>query len=66
MTKLTEAQLAKYCSYIARSAAGWAGDLIDNPGAETRAVDAKFTSRFTDDIRLRLDFIDALASHKED
>jgi hypothetical protein len=61
MTKLTQARFSMQCSYIAKNAAGWAGDLLTLPETYGDAVDAKTVSRFTDEMRGKLDRLDELA-----
>ncbi|MGN7710815.1 hypothetical protein [Agrobacterium radiobacter] len=61
MAKLTEAQFAQQCAYIAKNAAAWAGDTLTLPENHHRPADANMVKRFTDEIRGRLDRLDESA-----
>ncbi|EGP57375.1 hypothetical protein Agau_C201679 [Agrobacterium tumefaciens F2] len=61
MTKLTEAQFAQQCAYIAKNAAAWAGDTLTLPENHHRPADANMVRRFTDEMRGRLDRLDEWA-----
>ena len=58
--KLTNAQFAQQCAYIAKNASNWAAELLDY--AENRGSEAnpEAVFRFTDSIRGRLDRLDRL------
>lgn len=58
MSKLTEAVFSMQCSFIAKNAAAWAGDILTLPENYSREADPKTVGRFTDDIRKRLDRLD--------
>lgn len=59
--KLTEADFARNCAYMARIISGWAGDALTLPERLQTPIDAKTVARFTDDIRGHLDRLDELA-----
>ena len=56
--KLTEAQFSMQCSFIAKNAAAWAGDLLTLPEHYTKEADPRTVARFTDEMRQRLDRLD--------
>lgn len=58
---LTEAQFSMQCSYIAKNAAAWAGDLLTLEENCHRAADPHTVARFTDEMRKRLDRLDQRA-----
>jgi hypothetical protein len=60
--KLTEAIFSMQCSFIAKNAAAWAGDLLTLPERYDEASNPRTVARFTDDMRERLDRLDAWAS----
>lgn len=61
MSKLTEALFSMQCSFIAKNAAAWAGDILTLPEHYNREADAKTVARFTDEMRARLDRLDEWA-----
>lgn len=61
MSKLTEAQFSMFCSYIAKNAAAWAGDILTLPERYNREADPKNVALFTDEIRGKLDRLDEMA-----
>ncbi|MEJ8311133.1 hypothetical protein [Agrobacterium larrymoorei] len=61
MSKLTEAHFSMLCSYIAKSAAAWAGDILTLPERHARAADPANVARFTDEMRGKLDRLDEMA-----
>lgn len=61
MAKLTEAQFAQQCAYIAKNAAAWAGDTLTLPENHHRPADANMVRRFTDEMRERLARLDEWA-----
>lgn len=65
--KLTEAVFSMQCSFIAKNAAAWAGDMLTLPENYAREVETRTVARFTDEMRVRLDRLDEWAgrSHKE-
>ncbi|MEH3111556.1 MAG: hypothetical protein PGN22_15795 [Agrobacterium cavarae] len=62
MPKLTEAHFSMLCSYIAKNAAAWAGDILTLPERHARPADPANVARFTDEIRGKLDRLDEMAS----
>lgn len=66
MSKLTEAQFSVQCSFIAKNAAAWAGDILTLPEHYNREADAKTVARFTDEMRVRLDRLDEWAGRVPD
>jgi len=58
MSKLTEAVFSMQCSFIAKNAAAWAGDLLTLPEYYNHEADPITVARFTDDMRGRLDRLD--------
>ncbi|KQZ96795.1 hypothetical protein ASD74_05940 [Rhizobium sp. Root564] len=61
MSKLTEAHFSMLCSYIAKNAAAWAGDILTLPERHGRAADPANVARFTDEMRGKLDRLDEMA-----
>ena len=61
---MTEAQFSMQCSFIAKNAAAWAGDLLELPELYNRKADARMVARFTDAMRERLDRLDEWAGRK--
>lgn len=61
MSRLTEAVFSMQCSFIAKNAAAWAGDILTLPEHYNREADAKTVARFTDEMRARLDRLDEWA-----
>lgn len=59
--RITEAQFSMQCSFIAKNAAAWAGDILTLQERYNREADAKTVARFTDEIRERLDRLDKWA-----
>lgn len=59
--RITEAQFSMQCSFIAKNAAAWAGDLLTLPEHYNRQADTNTVARFTDEMRARLDRLDAWA-----
>ena len=51
MTKLTEAVFSMQCSFIAKNAAAWAGDILTLPEHYNQEADPKTVARFTDEMR---------------
>ncbi|MGH6774726.1 hypothetical protein [Brucella tritici] len=56
--KLTNAQFSMQCAFIAKNAAAWAGDSLTLPEELNREIRPDTVSRFTDEIRERLDRLD--------
>lgn len=50
MSKLTEAIFSMQCSFIAKNASAWAGDILTFPEHYNREADPKTVARFTDEI----------------
>lgn len=65
MSKLTEAVFSMQCSFIAKNAAAWAGDILTLPERYSCEADAKTVARFTDEIRSRLDRLDEWAGREK-
>jgi hypothetical protein len=63
---LTEAQFSMQCSYIAKHAAAWAGDILTLPERYNLPADPATVRRFTDDIRHRLEIIEKWAAEHQD
>lgn len=61
MAKLTEAVFSMQCSFIAKNAAAWAGDILTLPEHYNREADPNTVARFTDEMRSRLDRLDEWA-----
>lgn len=59
--RITEAQFSMQCSFIAKNAAGWAGDILTLPERYNLEADVNSVARFTDEMRGRLARLDALA-----
>lgn len=59
--KLTEAIFSMQCSFIAKNAAAWAGDLLTLPEQYDTVSNPRTVARFTDDMRGRLDRLDKWA-----
>lgn len=59
--KITSAQFSMQCSFIAKNASAWAADMLTLPESYQDPVDTATVARFTDDIRGRLDRLDAWA-----
>lgn len=59
--KLTKMQFSIQCSFIAKNAAAWAGDLLGLPDCNDTEADARMVARFTDEMRERLDRLDERA-----
>lgn len=59
--RITSAQFSMQCSFIAKNAAAWAGDMLTLPESYQDPVDTATVARFTDDMRERLDRLDAWA-----
>lgn len=60
-TKLTGAEFAQACAYIARNAASWAGDSLTLPEDHAAPIAPSTVARFTDDMRERLNRLDERA-----
>lgn len=65
MAKLTEAQFAQQCAYIAKNASAWAGDTLTLPENHHRPAEVNMVKRFTDEIRGRLDRLDEWACRSD-
>ena len=59
--KLTEAVFSMQCSFIAKNAAAWAGDILTLPENYNHKSDWVTVSRFTDEMRSRLNRLDERA-----
>lgn len=66
MDELTEVEFSKQCSFIAKEAAAWAGDLLTLPERLECKVDKETVARFTDKMRERLDRLDERAGRKKE
>lgn len=63
--RITEAQFSMQCSFIAKNAAAWAGDILTLPENYNREAATNTVSRFTDEMRGRLDRLDAWAGRSD-
>ena len=59
--KMTKAQFAQQCAYIAKNASAWAGDTLTLPEYFNDPESAQTVSRFTDQMRGHLDLLDKWA-----
>lgn len=59
--RITEAQFSMQCSFIAKNAAAWAGDILTLPEHYNREAETNTVARFTDEMRERLDRLDKWA-----
>lgn len=59
--RFTEAQFSTQCAFIAKSAAAWAGDILTLPERYNEPASPATVGRFTDEMRERLDRLDARA-----
>jgi hypothetical protein len=59
--RITEAQFAMQCAFVAKNAASWAGDILTLPERYNQASSPSSVGRFTDEMRGRLDRLDAWA-----
>ena len=58
---LSEAEFARQCTFIAKNAAAWAGDILTLPELYSEHASASTVARFTDEMRARLDRLDGMA-----
>ena len=59
--KLTNAQFARHCASMAREASAWSADLLALDEYHHEPARPDVVARFTDDLRRRLQYIDACA-----
>ena len=59
--RLTEADFARSCAYLASTCAQWAGGALVLPECYQKPASVATVARFTDEIRERLDYLDKLA-----
>jgi hypothetical protein len=59
--RLTEAQFAMQCAYIAKNAAAWTGDTLTTFDDLSKDANTDTVARFTNDMRERLDRLDQWA-----
>ena len=61
MAKLTEAEFAQQCAFIAKNAADWASSILEIGEALNDPARLTTVCRFTDEMRQRLDHLDRKA-----
>ncbi|HEY0125011.1 MAG TPA: hypothetical protein VGC14_25255 [Rhizobium sp.] len=66
MVKLTNAEFAQQCAYIAKTAASWAGDLLILPETYQETPRHYSVERFVSDMRKHLDFLAERAALNEE
>lgn len=57
--RITGAQFSMQCAFIAKNAASWAGDILTLPEDYNMPASPHTVARFTDEMRERLDRLDA-------
>lgn len=62
MSKLTNADFSRFCAYLAKDAAHWAGDTLILPEDLNEPVRPEAVARFTKEVRERLDHLESRAA----
>lgn len=62
---MTNQHFSMQCAYIAKTAASWAGDIITSSDRLQSEAHTATVSKFTDEIRKKLDMLDAWSGRPE-